>query len=170
MTLGRTFGPTLAKTLGLSALAGAASEGASQIVKKISGKGVQTGGFLLPYENIEQILPYSTMFTQKQARDVYNAMQTGSGVHIIPTATQKGGFLGTLLAGIAAPLVIDSLKGLTGSGAPQMGLPKRRGKRSTLTQDGGLMTAPRFGLPKLSRTQRSIPQPQPPKKVKVVIG
>ena len=32
--------------VGLSALAGAASEGASQIVKKISGKGVQTCGFL----------------------------------------------------------------------------------------------------------------------------
>ena len=45
LSLGRTFGPTLAKTLGLSALAGAASEGASQVVKKISGKGSQTGGF-----------------------------------------------------------------------------------------------------------------------------
>ena len=45
LTLGRTFGPTLAKTLGLSGLAGEASEGASQIVKKISGKGVQTGVF-----------------------------------------------------------------------------------------------------------------------------
>ena len=74
LTLGRTFGPTIAKTLGLSALAGAASEGASQIVKKISGKGVQTGGFLLPYENIEQILPYSSMLTTKQAQDVYNAL------------------------------------------------------------------------------------------------
>ena len=48
LNVGRTFGPTLAKTLGLSALAGAASEGASQIVKKISGRG-QTGGFMLPY-------------------------------------------------------------------------------------------------------------------------
>ena len=67
-------------------------------------------------------------------------MQTGSGVHITPTATQRGGFLGSLLVGIAAPLVIDALKGLTGSGAPQMGLPK-------------------------SRVPRSIPQPQPaPKK------
>ena len=129
LTLGRTLGPTLAKTLGLSALAGAASEGASQIVKKISGKGVQTGGFLLPYENIEQILPYSSMLTKKQARDVYNAMQTGSGVHITPTATQRGGFLGSLLAGIAAPLVIDALKGLTGSGAPQMGLPKKKERK-----------------------------------------
>ena len=46
LTLGRTLAPTIAKTLGLSALSGLASEGASQIVKKISGKGVQTGGFL----------------------------------------------------------------------------------------------------------------------------
>ena len=130
MNLGRTFGPTIAKTLGLSALAGAASEGASQIVMKISGKGVQTGGFLLPYENIEQILPYSSMLTKKQAQDVYNALQTGSGVHIKPTKVQQGGFLGTLLAGIAAPLVIDALKGLTGSGAPQLGLPKSRLPRS----------------------------------------
>ena len=128
-SVGRTFGPTLAKTLGLSALAGAASEGASQIVKKISGRG-QTGGFLLPYENIEKILPYSRMLTDKQAKDIYHAMQTGSGVHITPTKEQRGGFLGTLLAGIAATLVIDTLKGLTGSGAPQMGQPKRRPPRS----------------------------------------
>ena len=33
----RAVAPTVAKTLGLSALAGAASEGASQIIKKISG-------------------------------------------------------------------------------------------------------------------------------------
>ena len=145
LNLGRTFGPTLAKTLGLSALAGAASEGASQIVKKISGKGIQTGGFLLPYENINQILPYSSMLTKKQAQDVYNALQTGSGVHIKPTKVQQGGFLGTLLAGIAAPLAIQAIKSLTGSGAPQMGQPKQRPPRSvpkpTLTndQDGGLL-------------------------------
>ena len=152
LSVGRTFGPTLAKTLGLSALAGAASEGASQSVKKISGRG-QTGGFLLPYENIEKILPYSRMLTDKQAKDIYHAMQTGSGVHITPTKEQKGGFLGTLLAGIAAPLVIDALKGLTGSGAPQLGMPKRRpprslpkipqlptaGYRQSGKQDGGLV-------------------------------
>ena len=33
----RAVAPTVAKTLGLSALAGAASEGASQIIKKITG-------------------------------------------------------------------------------------------------------------------------------------
>ena len=46
LSLGRTLAATLAKTLGLSALAGLASEGASQVVKKISGKGMQTGGSL----------------------------------------------------------------------------------------------------------------------------
>ena len=56
MTLGRTFGPTIAKTLGLSALAGLASEGASQVVKKVSGKGVQTGGFLIPQNKINQLI------------------------------------------------------------------------------------------------------------------
>ena len=51
LTLERTFGPTIAKTLGLSALAGLASEGASQVLKKISGKGVtKTGGFVLPFD------------------------------------------------------------------------------------------------------------------------
>ena len=37
--LARSAAPMLAKTLGLSALAGLASEGASQVVKKISGSG-----------------------------------------------------------------------------------------------------------------------------------
>ena len=143
LSVGRTLAPTIGKTLGLASLAGLASEGASQIVKKISGRG-QTGGFMLPYENIEKILPYSRMLTNKQAKDIYHAMQTGSGVHITPTKTQKGGFLGTLLASIAAPLVVDALKGLTGSGAPQMGQPKRRPPRSVPkptngNQDGGLV-------------------------------
>ena len=35
LSLARAFGPTIAKTLGLSALAGLAIEGASQVVKKI---------------------------------------------------------------------------------------------------------------------------------------
>jgi len=52
LALGRTFGPTIAKTFGLSALAGAASTGAIQIVKKIAGKGVQRGGFLIPQKKL----------------------------------------------------------------------------------------------------------------------
>ena len=40
LSTGRALAPTIGKTLGLSALAGLASEGASQLVKKISGGNV----------------------------------------------------------------------------------------------------------------------------------
>ena len=172
LSLGKTFAPTLAKTLGLSALAGAASEGASQIVKKISGKGVQTGGlrngshsasrfpkesgFLIPQNKISQLITYKHLLTDKQKRDILNALQTGSGVHIKPTKVQQGGFLGTLLASVGIPLALEAIKKMTGrgqrqsrsaaavndkvvqlpqsrlhqvktaAGAPQMGQPKRR--------------------------------------------
>ena len=120
LSLGKTFAPTLAKTLGLSALAGAASEGASQIVKKISG------GFLIPQNKISQLITYKHLLTDKQKRDILNALQTGSGVHIKPTKVQQGGFLGTLLASVGIPLALEAIKKMTGKGAPQMGQPKRR--------------------------------------------
>ena len=171
LSLGKTFAPTLAKTLGLSALAGLASEGASQVVKKISGKGVQTGGFttksfscrsldcgsfLIPQNKISQLITYKHLLTDKQKRDILNALQTGSGVHIKPTKVQQGGFLGTLLASVGIPLALEAIKKMTGrgqrqsrsaaavndkvvqlpqsrlhqvktaAGAPQMGQPKRR--------------------------------------------
>ena len=120
LSLGKTFAPTLAKTLGLSALAGAASEGVSQIVKKISG------GFLIPQNKISQLITYKHLLTDKQKRDILNALQTGSGVHIKPTKVQQGGFLGTLLASVGIPLALEAIKKMTGRGAPQMGQPKRR--------------------------------------------
>ena len=140
LSLGRTFAPTIAKTIGLSALAGLASEGASQIVKKISGKGLQTGGFLIPQNKINQLIAYKHLLTTKQKQDILNALQTGSGVHIKPTKVQTGGFLGTLLASIGVPLAIEVIKKMTGKGAPQMGRPKQRPPRSIPEQDGGLMT------------------------------
>ena len=136
LTLGRTFGPTLAKTLGLSALAGVASEGASQIVKKISGRGVQTGGFLLPNSKIDQLIAYKHLLSDKQKKDILNALQTGSGVNIKPTKKQTGGFLGTLLASIGIPLALEAVKKITGLGGPRIGRPPK--------QDGG--AAPRLGV------------------------
>ena len=121
LSLARTFGPTLAKTVGLSALAGAASEGASQIVKKISGKGLQTGGFLIPNSKIDQLIANKHLLSNKQKKDILNALQTGSGVHIKPTKVQTGGFLGTLLASIGVPLALEAFKKMTGSGVPRIG-------------------------------------------------
>ena len=48
LSIGRTLLPTIGKRLGLSALSGLASESASQIIKKMSGQGVKTSGFLVP--------------------------------------------------------------------------------------------------------------------------
>ena len=121
LSLGRTFGPTLAKTLGLSALAGVASEGASQVVKKISG-GSQTGGFLIPNSKINQLVANKHLLSEKQKRDIINAIQTGSGVHIKPTKKQTGGFLGTLLASIGVPLALEAFKKMVGGSAPRMGV------------------------------------------------
>ena len=97
------------------------------------------------------------MLTNKQAKDIYHAMQTGSGVHIKPTKEQRGGFLGTLLASIAAPLVVDALKGITGGlmAAPQMGTPKPSPQNKTKGKG-----APQMGRPK-PRAPRSIPTPKP---------
>ena len=141
LTLGRSFAPTIAKTLGLSALGGLASEGASQLVKAISGKGVQTGGLIIPYNKINELMPYANMFTTKQQRDILNALQSGSGVRIKPTKTQSGGFLGTLLASIGIPLAIEAIKKMTGKGAPQVGIPPPWTKRGN--------GAPRIGMPKI---------------------
>ena len=124
LTLGRTFAPTIAKTLGLSALGGLASEGASRLVKAISGKGVQSGGFLVPQDKINKLIEYKHLLSTKQKQDILNALQSGSGVHVKPTKTQSGGFLGTLLASIGVPLLLNAL---TGSGAVRIG--KKKGVR-----------------------------------------
>ena len=131
LTLGRTLAPTLGKTLGLSALAGLASEGASQVVKKISG------GFLIPQNKIDQLIAHKHLLTDKQKRDILNSVQSGGKLVLKPT---YGGFLGTLLASIGIPLAVEAIKKMTG-GAPRMG--------SKLKGHG----APRFGSPRLGMYQ-----------------
>ena len=105
LTLGRTLAPTLGKTLGLSALAGLASEGASQVVKKISG------GFLIPQNKIDQLIAYKHLLTNKQKKDILNSLQSGGQLVVKPTKSQYGGFLGTLLASIGVfHLLLKQLK------------------------------------------------------------
>ena len=134
LTLGRTLAPTLGKTLGLSALAGLASEGASQVVKKIAGKGVQSGGFLIPQNKIDQLVAHKHLLTDKQKRDILNSVQSGGQLVLKPTKSQYGGFLGTLLASIGIPQAVEAIKKITG-GAPRMG--------SDLIKGHG---APRIGM------------------------
>ena len=133
--LARLLAPTLAKTLGLSALAGLASEGASQVVKNISGKGTMTGGFLIPQDKIQKLIDNKHLLTNKQKQDILTALQSGGQVVVKPSKKQSGGLLGTMLASIGIPLAIEALKKVFGKGAPRLGKPKGKG-------------APRLGRPK----------------------
>ena len=106
-------------------------KGASQVVKKIAGKGVQSVGFLIPQNKIDQLIAYKHLLTDKQKRDILNSVQSGGQLVLKPTKSQYGGFLGTLLASIGIPLAIEAIKKMTG-GAPRMGI--RFNKRSWCTK------------------------------------
>ena len=115
---------TTAVSKAVPALAtGALSALGSLGIDKIFGK-KQKGGFLIPQNKIDKLIANKHLLTEKQKRDILNALQSGSGVVIKPTIKQSGGFLGTLLASIGIPMV---LKALTGSG---LHVEKSRPKRS----------------------------------------
>ena len=92
--------------LATGALSGLASLGAD----KIGGKG-QRGGFLVPIDKIAQLVAYKHLLTTGQKKDILKVLQTGNGLVIRPTKTQSGGFLGTLLASIGVPLLLNALTG-----------------------------------------------------------
>ena len=143
--LARSLAPTLAKKLGLSALAGLASEGASQVAKKISGKGAMTGGFLIPQDKIQKLIDNKHLLTNKQKQEILTALQSGGQVVVKPSAKQSGGMLGTILASIGIPLALDMVKNLFGKGAPRVGRPKGKGAPRVGRPKG--KGAPRLGTP-----------------------
>ena len=57
------------------------------------------------------MIAYKHLLSTGQKRDILNALQTGNGLVIRPTKTQQGGFLGTLLASIGVPLLLNALMG-----------------------------------------------------------
>ena len=142
--LARSVAPILAKTLGLSALAGLASEGATQVVKKISGSG-QTGGFFIPQDKIQKLLDNKHLLTKKQKEQILAALQSGGQVVVKPSAKQSGGMLGTILASIGIPLALEMAKKVFGKGAPRVGRPKGKGAPRVGRPKG--KGAPRLGAP-----------------------
>ena len=82
---------------------------------KILGQGnalaSQVGGFLIPQDKINKLIENKKYLTKKQKEDIINALQSGHGVVIKPTPRQRGGFLGTLLASIGVPLLLNALSG-----------------------------------------------------------
>ena len=79
----------------------------------------------------------SHLLTLKQRTDLANAHNLARDLLFKITQKQLGNGIGTVLASIGIPIVLDALKGLTGRGAPRMG--RGRGRR------GG--AAARIGAP-----------------------
>ena len=118
----KSVAPTIGKTLGLSALAGAASEGASQIIKKITGGQL----FQVPNKNLYKLAMLSHLLTPKQRNDVATAHNLAQDMLFKITQKKVGNGIGSVLASIGIPIVLDALKGLTGRGAPRMGRGRKR--------------------------------------------
>ena len=154
MSLGMRALPyaTRAVSKAVPALAtGALSALGSLGIDKIFGRG-QTGGFLVPQNKIDQLIKYKDMLTKKQKEQIVSALHTGGQLVIKPTKTQSGGFLGTLLASIGIPLILNAL---TGNG---LQVDRHRSKRSTNVyvpqpksksnnSSGGLIINPSFRPP-----------------------
>ena len=133
----RNVAPTIGKTLGLSALAGLASEGASQIVKKISGGQM----FQVPNKNLYMLAQMGDLLTKGQIGDLARAHKLGEDLLFKITQKQVGSGIGTLLASIGIPMIIDALKGgsIKGRGGVRMGQSDGGGRIGR----GG----PRIGMP-----------------------
>ena len=57
------------------------------------------------------MIAYKHLLSTGRKKDIRNALQSGGQLIIKPTRTQQGGFLGTLLASIGAPLLLNALTG-----------------------------------------------------------
>ena len=107
----RNVAPTVGKTLGLSALAGLASEGASQLVKKITGGQI----FQVPNQHLFRLAKFSELLNKGQIRDLAKAHKDGSDMLFKITQKQVGN-------GIGIPMILDAIKGKgVGRGGPRIG-------------------------------------------------
>ena len=73
------------------------------------------------------IVAESGPLNKGQLNDLANAHNLGRDLLFKITQKQVGNGIGTVLASIGIPIVLDALKGLTGRGAPRMGRGRRRG-------------------------------------------
>ena len=101
---------TTAVSKAVPALAtGALSALGSLGIDKIFGK--QKGGFVIPQNKIDKLIANKHLLSKKQKEEIVAALQSGSSVFVTPTLKQSGGFLGTLLASIGIPMLMNALTG-----------------------------------------------------------
>ena len=142
---------TKAITKAVPALATGAVQALGSLgIDKIFGKG-QSGGFLIPQNKINQLIKYKDLLTKRQKELIETALHTGGQLVVKPTKTQSGGFLGTLLASIGVPLLLNAL---TGKG---LQVDSKRSRRSvnvhvpkinkSTTSNGGLVIPANYRSP-----------------------
>ena len=125
MSLGTKMLP-MAMKLASKALPGLATGALSSLgtfgMDKILRRG-QEGGFLIPLNKINQLIEHKNLLTKKQKEQILSALQTGGQLVIKPAKAQSGGFVGTLLASISVPLLLNALtgKGLRNRKPPTVG-------------------------------------------------
>ena len=138
----RTVVPTVGKTLGLSAIAGLASEGASQLVKKITGGQI----FRVPNKELYRLAMMSVLLNKGQIRDLANAHQNGSDMLFKITQKQVGNDIGSIIASIAIPMILDAIRGKgAGRSGPRIGYSRGgAGPRIGYSRGGA---GPRIGPP-----------------------
>ena len=102
--------------LATGALSGLASVGVNKL---FDGKGLQVdsrlvkygGAFQIPNNMLQNLLNMADLLTKKQLSDVMNAINMGLDVIIKPTKAQTGRGIGTILASIGIPMLLDSILG-----------------------------------------------------------
>ena len=128
-----------AAPLATGALSGLSSLG----VNKLFGSGLGSGLFSVPQDKVDKLVKYKDYLTTAQKEQIESALQSGAGIPRFQlTKSQHGGFLGTLLASIGVPLLLNALtgKGLQVDGPS--GFRRRRNvyvPHSTTKLKGGLV-------------------------------
>ena len=106
LPLAKNILPQILKTAGFSALSGAVSGGIEKAIKV-------EGLFEIPQNKVYELKQYKDYLTEAQKKQINKALKTGSGISRfrMTKQQQEGGFLGSLLASIGIPLLMNALTG-----------------------------------------------------------
>ena len=66
----------------------------------------------MPQDKVDKLIRYKDYLTEAQKKQIVSLLKTGSCIPVFwLTRKQHGGFLGTLLASIGVPLLLNALTG-----------------------------------------------------------
>lgn len=102
------WAPKIAAPLATGALQALGSFGLDKILGSGVRGGGQRGGFLIPPNKLQHLVPYQNLLSNLQKNGLNKAIQNKGMFLINPSKKQRGGFLGTVLAAIGIPMAINA--------------------------------------------------------------